>query len=64
MNARTPLDEWGDEGLPEVSSYVSVVSRWDLAVVDSEALLSAGREAHRQERPSDTEARGSSSFIA
>lgn len=52
-------DEWGDdeddEGLPEVSSYVSVVSRWDLAVVDSEALLSAGREAHRQERPSDTE---------
>ncbi|WP_298993250.1 hypothetical protein [uncultured Pseudokineococcus sp.] len=29
---------------------VSVVSRWDLAVVDTDALLAAGRAAHRRNR--------------
>lgn len=34
---------------------LSVVSRWDLSVVDSQALLQAGRDAHRRLQPDETE---------
>jgi len=45
--------EWDDDvedQVPDIpdSAFVSVVSRWDLAVHDSSALLTAGREAHRR----------------
>lgn len=36
-------------------AVVSVVSRWDLRLVDTEALLSAGREAHRRIYPTETD---------
>lgn len=49
-------DEYEDEGGQlEVVDAVSVVSRWDLAVVDAQALLAAGRAAHRRNRPEEDE---------
>lgn len=40
---------------PEVVEGVSVVSRWDLAVLDIDALLAAGRAAHRRNRVEENE---------
>jgi hypothetical protein len=34
---------------------LSVVSRWDLLVVDTDALLQAGRDAHRRLRPDEND---------
>lgn len=53
-------EEWDDEDdddyppIPETVEYVSAVSRWDVAVLDPQALLAAGREAQRQRCPQDT----------
>lgn len=53
-------EEWNGEDddeyppLPETVEYVSAVSRWDVAVLDADALLAAGREAQRQRCPQDT----------
>lgn len=52
-------DDLGDEHAESVSSgdpvAISVVSRWDLTVIDSSALLSAARASHRRLRPSESE---------
>lgn len=49
-------DEYEDEGgQREVVDALSVVTRWDLAVVDADALLAAGRAAHRRNRPEEDE---------
>jgi hypothetical protein len=49
-------DEDEDDEEPEIAGRMSVISRWDLGVVDPEALLAAGRTAHRHNRPDETEA--------
>ncbi|MBC7289908.1 MAG: hypothetical protein H5T83_01055 [Actinotalea sp.] len=43
------VDEPADPG-----DQLSVVSRWDLTVVDRDELLEAGRAAHRRLRPEET----------
>jgi hypothetical protein len=49
-------DEYEDDEDGElVEAEVSVVDRWDLAVVDLAALLDAGRQAHRRLDPGETE---------
>lgn len=52
-------DEDGDDGgdFAEVvdGDPISVVSRWDLQIVEVAALVRAGREAHRRLRPDETE---------
>lgn len=48
-------DEADDEETVEVEGQVSVVSRWDLNIVDLPELLTAGRAAHRRLRPEETE---------
>lgn len=40
----------------ELEGQISVVSRWDLGVVDSSELIAAGRGAHRRDHPEETEA--------
>jgi hypothetical protein len=39
----------------EIAGEVRVLSRWDLAVVDAEEFLAAGRAAHRRTQPSESE---------
>lgn len=49
-------EDFQDEGEErEVVEALSVVSRWDLAVVDADALLAAGRAAHQRNRPEEDE---------
>lgn len=50
-------DEDDDESHDEVADgdVLSVISRWDLLVEDVEALLAAGRAAHRRNRPEETD---------
>jgi hypothetical protein len=43
----------GDEDL--TGETLSVVSRWDLQVLDAAALLQAGRDAHRRNEPQETD---------
>lgn len=53
-----PVDdgnEYEDVEGPEVVEEVSVVSRWDLAIVDTDALLAAGRAAHQRNRVEEDE---------
>jgi hypothetical protein len=45
-----------DDGPVEITDAVSVVSRWDLGVVDVDALVAAGRAAHRRMRPEEDDA--------
>ena len=45
-----------DEGPVEITDAISVVSRWDLGVVDGDALVAAGRAAHRRLRPEEDDA--------
>lgn len=45
-----------DEGPVEITDAISVVSRWDLGVVDVDALVAAGRAAHRRMRPEEDDA--------
>lgn len=49
-------DEEADEEPLELEGQISVVSRWDLGVVDSSELIAAGRAAHRRNHPEETEA--------
>lgn len=50
------LDE-GEDGAdgPESSVAVSVVSRWDLDIIDPVAVVEAGRAAHQRMNPAETE---------
>ena len=50
-------DEEDDEGGPDLEAVesVSVVSRWDLAVVDVDSLIRAGRSAWRRLWPEESE---------
>ena len=45
----------GDEELTAVEGQVSVVSRWDLNLLDFRELIAAGRSAHRRMQPEETE---------
>ena len=45
----------GEDEPEEPASRISVVSRWDLDVLALDVLLAAGREAHRRNRPEETE---------
>jgi len=52
-------EEHGDDGdddgeMVEAESLLTSVSRWNLAVTDLDALLAAGREAHRRSAPGAT----------
>lgn len=38
-----------------MQGQVSVISRWDLDVVNTEALIAAGRVAHQRQRPEETD---------
>ncbi len=42
-----------DEEVAADGAPLAVVSRWDLLVVDSEALVAAGRQAHLRNRPEE-----------
>jgi hypothetical protein len=48
-------DEDDEDYLPalEASACLSVVSRWDVAVVDADELVRVGREAHLRQHPVD-----------
>lgn len=49
-------DENGEDGADEdvpVAEQLSVISRWDLAIVDADAVISQGRKAHRRHRPEE-----------
>jgi hypothetical protein len=52
-----PFEEEDMDDVPglDATDYLSVVSRWDVAVTDREALLRAGREAHLRDHPVDAE---------
>lgn len=45
-------DEHGGEQV-SVDGQLSVFSRWDLAIVDTDAVIAHGREAHRRYRPEE-----------
>lgn len=47
-------DEDDEESLP-LEGQISVVSRWDLDVVNSAELIAAGHAAHRRHRPEETD---------
>lgn len=46
-------DDEDDEEVVDGSTPVSVVSRFDLLVKDAEALVKAGRDAHKRNRPEE-----------
>lgn len=54
-------DDWDDEedsddeDEPEIGAVLSIVSRFDLGVVDQDAVLAAGRAAHRRLWPDENE---------
>lgn len=48
-------DDEDDEDLPAGVEDVAVVSRWDLRITDRDALLHAGREAHKQSDPTEND---------
>ncbi len=58
---RDPVEEDADdedpenEDLPAGVEDVTVVSRWDLRITDRDALLRAGREAHKQSDPTEND---------
>lgn len=60
---RLPLDDDEDEAWEDdeeeapvaIEGQLSVVSRWDLVIADTDALIAAGRAAHRRLRPEETE---------
>lgn len=49
-------EDEGDDAEIEVDEYLSVVSRWDIAVTNRDEVLEAGRRAHLRDHPVDGEA--------
>ncbi len=48
-------DELDEEEDPQDGSPLSVISRWDLTLIDAQALLRAGRQAHQRLNPDEND---------
>lgn len=48
-------EDYDGEDNPDPVAVLSVVSRWDVGVLDRDRLLEAGRAAHRRNRPDETD---------